>query len=227
MDPQPQQSPSPPRRARWLGATVAVAAVGLWGAVSWWAAPNLRTPDPKLAQAPQVALTAARHDDRTLDEGQIALAREQVRDIHAAFGPEELARQAGACFRRLEREPTGPLLDYCVALDTYGLAIHRGLTPAARRQDDAWYADAKARHRKAAETVLMGRGDPDVRMGELYRLVQIEVSPPPPPPKVKVVRAAAPKVKARRYATSPRVYAERNPEPHRQRAWNAGMSKSF
>lgn len=225
MDPQAQQSPAPPPRARWLGATVAVAAVALWGAVSWWAAPGLRTPDPQLAHGAEASLIAAPRDDHALDESQLTLAQEQVRDLHAAFGHEELARQARACFRRLEREPSGRLLDYCVALDTYSLAIHRGLGPAARRQDADWYADARSRHRMAAETVLMGRGDADARMGELYRLVQIDVSPPRPVP--KKVQTASPKIKARRNATSTRVYAEQNPAPRRTRAWNAGMSKSF
>jgi uncharacterized protein YecT (DUF1311 family) len=102
------------------------------------------------------------------DVQQIAGAYAEARQVLALEGVSGLARRAQSCFRDLEKTPSFGLMDFCVALDAYGVTAYR--TAGGPPPPASWFGQADDRDRAAVERLVTGQGDASSRLLDIRRL---------------------------------------------------------
>jgi hypothetical protein len=105
------------------------------------------------------------------DKQQVAQAFEESRRLIAADGLSGLARASIVCFDKLSREPTYPLMDYCLALDMLGAQAY-ARTAGDTAPPSTYFGQGPVRRQRAVQSLIAGQTDANSRIIDTNRLVQ-------------------------------------------------------
>jgi hypothetical protein len=104
------------------------------------------------------------------DRDQVRRAYDDVAKIYGGEGLSGVVRQSMDCFAGLEVRPSYPDLDYCLAFDAYGAALHQRLLNGAAPDANTFFGASAARDLAAARRVVGKEGDPQARLLDIRRL---------------------------------------------------------
>jgi hypothetical protein len=168
---------------------------------------------PASAQSgPTVEARPILADYRPPDRDEVSRAYVNAGAVYRSEGLSGVVRQTMDCFSGLEQTPSYATLDYCIALDAYGAALHRQLAGDQAPGPDSYFGSAAARELKAARAVVATDGDPGARVMDVRRLAG-EVSQAGPAAAALAVASAADASAQRAASTVASNQIASNPAP--------------